>query len=630
MLVWAMAWAGCGSPPRTEAPPPPPICRPAVTLGAGPYFTDVTDAMGLGPSGLALTAVHFTLVDLDGDGLPDLVSHPLEGTRPTLDAAPPAMTWRVLMNRPSASGGRAFVDATIDSGYGGARDGSPNRAANFAVAGDFDNDGDLDLLSGLSFDADFGDRNDVALNDGAARFTLAPASDLSGGSAPWHTTSAAALDYDRDGRLDVYVGFWYQTYPPSLPYVAGQQDRLYRGLGDGTFVEMTDLAGLTTSVVDLAGGANHRPTYGVSACDVDDDGWPDLVESAYGRQWNQLFHNGAGVFTDLGRATGFAADALIDYTDNEFYRCWCDARGGCAGVPPAVINCAASAWNPGFDDQPWRLGGNTFATVCGDVDNDGDLDLYNAEIKHWHIGQSSDGSQLLVNEPDTTNGAGVRFDRPGVAATGLVVPHFGRADWNEGGLGATMLDFDADGDLDVYLAASDYPDNYGYLYRGAGDGRFTEMGATAGVDHECPSGLAIADLDGDGDEDLVVGSSRARNCATRWPTHEVHVYRNDVGQDGNALSLRLVGTTGSNRAAIGARVRVTAGGRTLRRDVQGGFGLSGISNDLVLTIGLGDACTADVEVRWPDAAGTIERYAEVRANYRVEIRQGEGVRYVQR
>ncbi len=620
--------AGCGGGGSSADAGPPdawipdPLCRPAA---GAPSFTDVTSEWA---GDLALVGNRLHLADLDGDGYPDLIVHPVAVGRPMLDAVPPVTTWRVLMNRPAGAGaGRAFEDATLTSGYGAARDGSPNRAATFAVAGDFDNDGDLDLFSGTYADldgmgVDTGDRNDLFLNDGAGGFTRAAGGALDQTGLPWHATAATPLDYDRDGNLDVYVGFWYEIYG----YLPGQQNRLYRGDGAGGFSEVTGPAGLTTTADGYAQGTNHRPTYGVTACDVDDDGWLDLLGSAYGRQWNQLFLNNEGTFADEGAAREYAADTNLDYSDNQFYRCWCQQNpGSCSPAPPAPVIACGNNWQPGVDDQPWRNGGNTFTTACGDADGDLDLDLYNAEIKHWHIGQSSDGSELLLN-----SGTG-HFIRPGVGATGLSIPH-PTADWNEGGLMAAFVDFDLDGHLDIYLAASDYPDNYGLLFRNLGDGTFEDVSAAAGVHHPCASGIAIGDLDGDGDEDLIVGSGTARDCGTIWSTNEVHVYRNDTidaaAAAGNSLRLRLVGGAGSNRAAIGARVMVTATGLTLRRDVLGAYGHEAIGNDLSLTIGIAGACQADVQVRWPDAAGTVETFPGVLANYRVELSQGGGAHYI--
>jgi hypothetical protein len=109
----------------------------------------------------------------------------------------------------------------------------------------------------------------------------------------------------------------------------------------------------------------------------------------------------------------------------------------------------------------------------------------------------------------------------------------------------------------------------------------------------------------------------------------LRVYRNIAGQERNHLRLRLVGsgTGGANRSAIGARVRITAGGRTQTHLVQGGYGHTIVEGDLIVTAGLGSARVADeVEVRWPDAAGTVTTYRDLRANYTIELREGEPTR----
>lgn len=612
-LSLVAACGGGSSTPDAGPVVPPEMCRAGGELGDGPWFTDVTEAW----LGETVNGNRHMLADLDGDGRPELITHMITNARPQHDADPPVFTYRVLRN----VGGERFEDVTLASGYGAARDGTMNRSANFASAGDYDNDGDLDLVSGIYADLDMagvdvGDRNELFLNDGTGVFTRADSGALFDDEVPWHTTAAAPVDFDRDGNLDVFVGFWYLIYGS----LTGMQDRLYRGNGEGRFSDRTDEAGLATSDGGFDDFTNHRPTYGVTACDVNDDGWPDLLAQAYGRQLNQLWLSDQGQYSDVGMSSGYAADENQDFSDNQFYRCYCVSNACDPDPPSPVIACQPGYWQPGFDDQIWRLGGNTFTTACGDVDNDGDLDLYNAEIKHWHIGNSSDESQLLVND-----GAG-NFTRPGVAASGLTVPH-PTADWNEGGIMATFLDFDLDGNLDLYGAFSDYPGNWGILWRGNGDGTFTDVAAEAGVDHDCASGIAVGDLDGDGDHDLVIGSGTARDCATIWASNEVHIYRNDVGQEQNVLRLTLRGGDGSNGAAIGARITVTAGGKTLRRDVQGSFGHEAIGNDLEVLIATGADCTADVEVRWPDAQGTVETFAGVRANYRVVLTQGAGATY---
>lgn len=269
---------------------------------------------------------HLQAIDVDHDGFPDLLVQNVNGRA---DATKPSA--RVFMNRPKPGGGRQFVDETASSGIGAMREGTKPgdgklRSMQLAVAADVDNDGDLDLFSGTYVDPtkpenDTLDRNEILLNDGKGKFSLAQKSAVQ--SVPTElppTTSAAFVDADRDGAIDVWVGYWYKAYGSSA---LGVQARLFKGAGDGTFVDATPGSGLETSGTGYDSGKNHRPAYGVTACDLNDDGAPELLLSAYGRQWNLLYRNdtaagGAPSFAEIGQASGFAGDALVDYSDNEF------------------------------------------------------------------------------------------------------------------------------------------------------------------------------------------------------------------------------------------------------------------------------------------------------------------------
>ena len=293
---------------------------------------------------------------------------------------------------------------------------------------------------------------------------------------------------------------------------------------------------------------------------------------------------------------------------------------GCADVGAPLISCANN-WNHDNDRNPWRLGGNSGATVCGDLDNDGDLDLFTTEIRHWWAGAGSDGSEVLVND------GGATFTRPGDEALGLAITHDGTT-WDEGHMTAAVFDFDNDGWNDIYLGASDYAGNRGRLYHNETDGSlaFVEVSPDVGIDHNRSHGVVVADFDRDGDLDVIVGHSRAR-CDASGPNDcyerpQVRFFENLAGDGGNFVQLALEGGEGTNRAAIGARVTVTAGGVTQTQEVGGGHGHYGAQNDMVLHFGLGAACEAEVTVRWPDGALTTET-ASVQSGLRYRWRQGE-------
>ncbi len=601
-LACALLVAGCGSGDGSvdagpDLAPPPMICR-TPQPPSGTWFTEIT-AQALPPGTLG-TSVR--AADLDGDGYPDL----LATIGHIADRETPQVRYRfLLMNRPAGdgSGGRVFVDTTADSGLLATRDGMGGRGFSVANFGDLDNDGDVDVVvCPAATDVNAVDECAAFLNDGHAKFTLAPMGELEGAGV-FECASAALLDLDRDGLLD----FWPGTY--------GTAPWLFRGAGDGTFHDVSAAMGLPQQDGDPAKSESFRRSFGVTACDLDGDGDQDVLLADYGREANQVWRNDGDHFTEIAMQLGVAWDADMDYSDDESYRCWCQSNPGkCDPMLPApVVQCPNRGWVPGQDDQPWRLGGNNFSIACGDLDDDGDMDLMTATIRHWDVGGDSDPSEIIRND-------GGKFVRPGNKATGLYRVETGG--WNEGDMMPVFADVDLDGRKDIYLTSSDYPGDHGWLWRQKADHTFEDVTAASGAGQKEIHGVALVDIDGDGDLDLVAGTSTARGVA---PTNALRIYRNDLPPI-NWIRFQLIGkgAGGANRSAIGARVRVTAGGATQTQEVSGGYGHNSIQNDLVLTFGLGAACTVDeVEVRWPDGAGTVQKFSSVQANYRVELREGD-------
>ncbi|MCB9641060.1 MAG: VCBS repeat-containing protein [Myxococcales bacterium] len=630
--------------PEVEDKRPPRICKtPKALTDQGPYFRNIAAEMGLGDGKIEAYGTRLAAVDIDGDGYPDLIVHKGgSNNRDDLNATPPKRFRWILMNRPDPNDPkkRIFVDQTVESGYldipGDAT--TKGRASHFAIFADVNNDGKLDLFSATYTDAntpstDPGDRSQLMLGDGTGKFTFAPKTTAltPAASSLWSTTSATFLDYDRDGLIDIFVGFWYTNYGKSYESI---QDRLYKGRGDGTFVDVTAQMGLNTKSFNdgYKDGTNHKPTYGVTSCDVNGDGKTDLIVTAYGRQYNMLYLNRGDRFEEVGQASTFAGDANHDLSDNQFYLCYCAANATkCPiGTPRPSIQCSSPPpWSPGVDDHPFRLNGNTFTTVCGDINNDGKMDLYNAEIRHWHIGKSSDPTQLLLN---MSQGSDFKFQRIPPAQAGMERPKVGG--WNQGDIMASFFDFDNDGKPDIYLCSSDYPDTFGSLFRQTDASTpekpmFQDIAQVAGIRHARAVGLAIADFDQDGDLDVAIGSSTMRCKAAEgcpWTKNEVFIYDNLVGQDSNWVKIKLrgKGQGGANTFGIGAQIRVTAGGVTQTQEIQGGFGHFGLQNTLVAHFGLGANCDIEkIEVRWPNGQSTVQTFQDVRANYRLLIEEGK-------
>ncbi len=619
---------GAGGTPEAGPPLPPAICKAPKAPGPLPWFAEATEKFGLAPTDtLTPQAVSVIAADLDGDGWVDLLAQQGSSVRGPVAGKQGRF---VFLNRPSPADAkqRIFVDTAAEAGLSQTRDGLGDRGYGLANIGDLDNDGSPDVIlcpaEPFTNTSKVLDPCDAFLNDGKAHFTLTKESDLD--SKVFWVGSASLFDYDRDGLLD----FWPATiahWPyPSTPAVPNQAPTLFRGNGDGTFKNVSAEVGLPTKDGTAKSGKQWRHIFGVTACDLDGDGDDDMLFADYGRQENQVWRNDDGVFTEVSHALGLDYDDRQDYSDDQSYRCYCKVKGTCNPAPPApIVNCNAfgnpyfRGWYPGITDQPYALGGNNFSFACGDIDDDGDMDLMSATITHGDVGKSSDPSELILNPGD-----GSKFVRPGNIKTGLHRPTSGIY-WNHGDNSNAFVDLDLDGRKDIFLTDTGAygPDSRSWLWHQESDGTFDEITIASGLigNDKKPDlqGPAFVDIDGDGDLDLVAGD------VTGTP---MRVYENLVGQDQNWLRVKLVGKGqgGANVSGIGARVRVTAGGRTQTQQLQGGYGHGNLQNDLVLTFGLGESCIAEqVEVRWPNGEATVNTFAGVLANYTVTVKEGDGL-----
>ncbi|PKN59229.1 MAG: hypothetical protein CVU56_01760 [Deltaproteobacteria bacterium HGW-Deltaproteobacteria-14] len=593
-----------------------PACTARATVApVAPFFSDVSLASGIRVGNydehppVAVPINDHSRVawaDLDGDGWDDIVAHSLY---PNPQAGVP-FDHVVLLNNHDGT----FRDHAAASGL---RD---VQAAIF-VFGDVDNDGDQDLFAGLDVPLP-GQRSAIYLNDGAGVFTRRDGSGVDATSVPTYAANAMFLDYDGDGALDLFVGQGHTSY--AVP------DSLFHGNGDGTF---TDVSALLQS-------RPAQPTNGTVTCDYDNDGDLDLIVGTYGVSSglgaNQLWDYDAGTFTDVGVATGFASQA----TGNR----WIAATGYGADPEPGK--------GPGT-----YIGSNTFGVDCGDINNDGLMDIAMGTISHPggdYTRTWSDPTQLLINQGPRGPASQITFvDK--AAAWG--VPY------NEGDLDLALADFDNDGLLDVAIGRENkYESGYtdqeqmgwlGLMHQLAGH-TFESLGTVSGLNDldaayvasltecvegdtcpdgeaclasrcrtpctttaDCPSAqetchtggfcrllttakraqnIAWADYDHDGDLDLLVGG---RDLGGGRPNF---LFRNDIGHQNRWLGFRLVGDgVKVNRDAVGARVTVHAGDEALSREIRSSRGLSSTADGRTAYFGLGDrGCGYTVEVRWPD------------------------------
>ena len=452
----------------------------------------------------------------------------------------------------AADGSRSlrFTDVTAASGI-------DQRSYGMGLAsGDFDNDGWVDIYrTGL-------DGSSLLRNNGDGTFAdVTPRAGVANRGG-WGV-SAAFVDYDRDGWLDLYVGNYLiysiagdidclsvtgrPDYCPPNSYRA-QPDKLYRNRGDGTFEDVTTRA--------LTGGADG-PALGVATADFDGDGWLDIYVGNDGEA-NQLWMNQKnGTFRDMAFVNG------------------------------AAVNGAGNAEaSMGID--------------AGDFDNDGDEDLF---VTNW---------QAQMNILYLNAGGGVFEDRK--AASGLGSPSLART-----GFATAWFDFDNDSWLDLLAvngsvatieaqvrSGDPFPLKMrSQIYRNLGNGRFEDVSPQAGrifSAEQVGRGSAFGDIDNDGDPDVVVGNA----AGPLW------LLLNQVGNRQHWLGLRLAGRVGSDPASpgrsglrdlIGARVEIMRQGapplwRRARSD-----GSYASANDPRVLVGLGDsAAPVGVKVQWPDGS----------------------------
>jgi hypothetical protein len=365
---------------------------------------------------------------------------------------------------------------------------------------------------------------------------------------------------------------------------------LYRGRGDGTFEDVTKQAGLEGNATPELRDS-RRPIFCATHTDWNNDGLQDLVLGTYAGRWNMLWrNNGDGTFTDVAKETGFD----------------CDTRGRWFAY--------------GGPDSEYC---NVFLFSCpfADFDCDGDMDCFQATIRHWDW-RAVDPSMMLVNQGKD---GGWKFERdPWRIPRAAPKVNVQSTEENWGDLHAGWLDVDNDGWQDLVVASSDYPDPQLFkLYRQKPDsgGQFEDWTDRLGFTWVQATGISFADVDRDGATDVLISRWHMRfdeALQKKYPA-VIGLYRNlEAARAGNRFfNLRLEGQ------AVGARVTVTTGKHSQIREVYGCLGIGGHRDDSDCRFGVGKANLIDrVEVRWPDKANTMQVFEKVDPNRFYTLKKG--------
>ena len=494
-------------------------------------------------------------LDYDNDGWLDLFV--LSGTR--WEGAPPGTTNRLYRNNRDGT----FTDVTAKAGL------ERTGWACGVTVGDYNNDGFEDIF------ITYWGHNVLYRNNGDGTFEdVTRKAGLWSDDIRW-ATGCTFVDYDRDGKLDLFVSRYVQFDPKKIP-AAGKAPEcsfkgvltncgprglppethsLYHNNGDGTFTDVSRKAGIAAA----------QGTYGLTAvaADLNDDGWPEIYVACDSTPSLLFLNQKNGTFQESGLEMGVALN------------------------------------DDGQEQAGMGLG-------VGDFNLDGRLDLLKTHF-------SEDTPALYANQgakgfTDVTIGSGLGVETRFVS-------------W-----GAGIVDLDNNGHPDLFwVTGSVYPEvekklpRYPYrtppiLFRNLGDGHFEELTSEAGPGMAAPHssrGCAFGDFDNDGDIDIVIVNLN----------EPPSLLRNDVKGNNRWIKFKLSGVK-SNRSAIGAKVLVKYSGHVQVQEVLGQSSFLSV-DDRRLHFGLGTADSVDVEVRWP--SGVRQSFAKVAVNQLVNIDEGKGI-----
>ncbi len=455
------------------------------TISGEARFIDKTNDYGLSN----LIAVAFNAIDLNFDGYTDLVILPTYYSRPKF----------LIWNKSSAKF-EVWDHDPLPLDF----------KASFMLLYDLNKDSIPDLLSGV-----LNQRSEVGqtplklylgkMKNGKIHFT----EQIDAFSRVIEPTSSISLiDFDLDGWVDLFISNWFENKNNQYTPV---HDRLLKN-NQGKFQDVTfSLKGESVKSSDQLFPPNARPTYGASTCDIDQNGWPDIMTVSSSGHKNKLWMNlkeattGERFFEDLGEVSNYASDP-----DGNL-------------IPTG--------------------GGRTFFSACTDYNDDGLMDVFLGELSHAYDNESVDRSSILT---------GTRETYPPFFMRTEYISDANSESWNQGDRRGVWLDYNVDGRVDILVDNSGFPPHSRLvLFEQDETHAFINVASQSGLDVVNPSGSIVLDINRDGLPDILTSQNNIRQSDIK---PRLYLFENKTKRIGQkTIKIHLNGIK-SNTDALGAMV----------------------------------------------------------------------------
>jgi enediyne biosynthesis protein E4 len=372
------------------------------------------------------------------------------------------------------------------------------------------------------------------------------------------TSSLTLLDFDLDGELDLFVGNWFSTRAGEHIPVA---DRLLRN-NQGKFEDVSHkLKAELDQGPDQLFPPLARPTYGSSSCDIDQNGYPDILTSSSSGYQNKLWMNlrqsttAERYFDDVGPISNYASD------------------------PQGSLLPTG--------------GGRTFFSACADYNDDGLMDIFMGELSHAYDNESVDRSSILTSSKETYPPFFLRTEYLSDATS---------ESWNQGDRRGVWVDYNLDGRIDLLVDNSGFPPHSRLvLFEQDKTRAFENVAALVGIDIVNPSATIVMDVNQDGVPDVLTAQNNIRLSSI---TPRLYLFENQLKLSGKrSIKIHLDGNK-SNTSALGAMVMLylKIEGRPVvqRRWVEYSQGGLSSQNESGIIFGVeAKHEVLGVKVRWP-------------------------------